>query len=386
MWNLSREELVFVVQNYYDIILVLFLSIGLTYLASRAWKRATNNREDIPGRLGLPFIGETFSLLSATNSTRGCYDFVRLRRLWHGRWFKTRLFGKVHIYIPTPEGARTIFANDFDLFNKGYVKSMADAVGKKSLLCVPVESHKRIRRLLSEPFSMTSLYAFITKFDKLLCGRLQKLEESGKSFKTLDFCMEMTFDAMCGMLMSITEDSLLRQIEKDCTAVSNAMLSFPVMIPGTRYYKGITARNRLMETFREIIARRRRGEESPGDFLQSMLQRDSFPASEKLDDSEIMDNLLTLIIAGQTTTAAAMMWSVKFLNDNRDAQDILREEQLSLTKMKPEGASLNHEDINNMRYGLKVVKETLRMSNVLLWFPRVALKDCTIEGKILNSF
>lgn len=32
----------------------------------------------------------------------------------------------------------------------------------------------------------------------------------------------------------------------------------------------------------------------------------------------------------------------------------LQEEQLSLIKMKPEGASLNHEDINNMRYGLKV--------------------------------
>ncbi|KAK2357421.1 cytochrome P450, family 722, subfamily A, polypeptide [Trifolium repens] len=380
MWNILREELVFVGQNYYDITIVLFLSIGLTYIASRAWKRATTNREDIPGQLGLPLIGETFSFLSATNSTRGCYDFVRLRRLWHGRWFKTRLFGKVHIFIPNPEGARTIFANDFDLFNKGYVKSMADAVGKKSLLCVPVESHKRIRRLLSEPFSMTSLSAFITKFDKLLCGRLQMLEDRGKSFKVLDFCMKITFDAMCGMLMSITDDSLLRQIEKDCTAVSNAMLSFPVMIPGTRYYKGIMARKRLMETFREIIARRRMGEESTGDFLQSMLQRDSLPAGEKLDDSEIMDNLLTLIIAGQTTTAAAMMWSVKFLHDNRDAQDILREEQLSLTKMKPEGASLNHEDINNMRYGLKVVKETLRMANVLLWFPRVALNDCTIEG------
>ncbi|CAK8562213.1 unnamed protein product [Lathyrus sativus] len=380
MWNLSREELVMVVQNYYDIIMVLFLSIGLTYLASRAWKSVTNKREDIPGRLGLPLIGETFSFLSATNSTKGCYDFVRLRRLWHGRWFKTRLFGKVHVFIPNPEGARTIFANDFDKFNKGYVKSMADAVGKKSLLCVPVESHKRIRRLLSEPFSMSSLSAFITKFDKMLCGRLQKLEGKERSFKVLDFCMKITFDAMCGMLMSITEDSTLRQIEKDCTAVSNAMLSFPVMIPGTRYYKGIMGRRRLMETFREIIARRRTGEESPEDFLQSMLQRDSFPASEKLDDSEIMDNLLTLIIAGQTTTAAAMMWSVKFLHDNRDAQDILRDEQLSLTKMKPEGASLNHEDINNMRYGLKVVKETLRMSNVLLWFPRVALNDCTIEG------
>lgn len=109
----------------------------------------------------------------------------------HGRWFKTRLFGKIHIFVPNPEGARTIFANDFVLFNKGYVKSMADAVGKKSLLCVPVESHKRIRRLLSEPFSMTSLSAFVTTFDKMLSARLQKLEKSGKSFKVLDFCMKV---------------------------------------------------------------------------------------------------------------------------------------------------------------------------------------------------
>lgn len=28
----------------------------------------------------------------------------------------------------------------------------------------------------------------------------------------------------------------------------------------------------------------------------------------------------------------------------------------------------------------QVVKETLRMSNVLLWFPRVAESDCIIEG------
>ncbi|KAL9327078.1 hypothetical protein ACSQ67_007723 [Phaseolus vulgaris] len=378
---LMREEVLLVVQNCYHIILVALFTIGVTYFASKAWKRATtNNRDEIPGRLGLPFVGETFSFLSATNSTRGCYDFVRLRRLWNGKWFKTRLFGKIHIFVPNPEGARTIFANDFVLFNKGYVKSMADAVGEKSLLCVPVESHKRIRRLLSEPFSMTSLSAFVTKFDKLLCGRLQKLEENGKSFKVLDFCMKMTFDAMCDMLMSVTEDSLLRQIEEDCNAVSDAMLSIPIMIPGTRYYKGISARKRLMETFRGIIGRRRRGEETPEDFLQSMLQRDSLPASEKLDDSEIMDNLLTLIIAGQTTTAAAMMWSVKFLHDNREAQDILREEQLSIIKMKPDGASINHEDLNNIRYGSKVVKETLRMSNVLLWFPRVALQDCTIEG------
>lgn len=47
---------------------------------------------------------------------------------------------------------------------------------------------------------------------------------------------------MCDMLMSVTEDSWLRQLEKDCADVSHAMLSIPVMIPGTRYYKGIKVR------------------------------------------------------------------------------------------------------------------------------------------------
>lgn len=109
----------------------------------------------------------------------------------HGNWFKTRLFGKVHVFVPSVVGAKTILTNEFKLFNKCLVKSMADAVGKKSLLCVPVESHKRIRRLLSGPFSMESLSQFVQKFDKLLSLRFKKLAEDGKSFVALDFSMKV---------------------------------------------------------------------------------------------------------------------------------------------------------------------------------------------------
>lgn len=80
-----------------------------------------------------------------------------------------------------------------------------------------------------------------------------------------------------------------------------------------------------MNAFRRMIADRRNGYvKNREDFLQSMLERDPLSSDEKLDDSEIMDNLLTLIIAGQTTTAAAIMWSVKFLDENREAQERLR--------------------------------------------------------------
>ncbi|CAK9157114.1 unnamed protein product [Ilex paraguariensis] len=186
----------------------------------------------------------------------------------------------------------------------------------------------------------------------MLCERLKK-KEDGKSFALLDFNMKIFFDAMCDMLMSITDDSLLKQLEKDFTAVSDSMISLPFMIPGTRYYNGIKACDRIIQTFGGMIGRRRRGEEPPEDFLQSMLQRDSYPDNEKLDDLEIMDNILALIIGGQSTTAAAIMWSVKFLDENRAVQDRLREEQLSITRNKPDGALLTLQDLDSMAFGSK---------------------------------
>lgn len=124
-------------------------------------------------------------------SNRVANVFVLDGEIRYGKWFKTRLFGKIHIYIPSPEGAKTVLTNDFIKFNKGYVKSMGDAVGKKSLLTVPHESHRRIRRLLSNPFSTSSLSKFVQKLDMILLERLKSVEEKGGSFVVLDFCMKV---------------------------------------------------------------------------------------------------------------------------------------------------------------------------------------------------
>ncbi|KAM3394583.1 hypothetical protein P3S68_003585 [Capsicum galapagoense] len=111
---------------------------------------------------------------------------------------------------------------------------MADAMVKKCFLCVPQESHKRIRHLLFDPFSMNSLSKFVERFANMLCERLKKVKREGKSFTMLDFNMKITFDAMCDMLMSIKD-----------------------------------AHGRLMETFKEMITARRNGKRYHEDFLQS---------------------------------------------------------------------------------------------------------------------
>lgn len=69
------------------------------------------------------------------------------------------------------------------------------------------------------------------------------------------------------------------------------------------------------------IEERRRGEAYHEDFLQHLLKEDEVPP---LTDAEIQDNILTMIIAGQDTTASAITWMVKYLDENQHLLHPLR--------------------------------------------------------------
>ncbi|KAB1203806.1 Cytochrome P450 85A1 [Morella rubra] len=71
---------------------------------------------------------------------------------------------------------------------------------------------------------------------------------------------------------------------------------------------------------------------------------------------------------------------VKFLDENQDVLEALRKEQLHMAKKTAPKPYLSLEDLAEMPYASKVVKEALRMASVVPWFPRQALQDCEIEG------
>jgi cytochrome P450 len=85
------------------------------------------------------------------------------------------------------------------------------------------------------------------------------------------------------------------------------------------------ARGRVMEMLEKIIRERRNEINSHNnhheDFLQQLLAVDN--DTPQLTDAEIKDNILTMIIAGQDTTASALTWMVKYLGENQKVLDIL---------------------------------------------------------------
>ncbi|EOY14823.1 Cytochrome P450, family 722, subfamily A, polypeptide 1 isoform 1 [Theobroma cacao] len=361
---------------------------ALVFLASQLWKMLQElnqeSRADIPpGSLGLPFIGETIQFMAAINSGKGFYDFVRVRSLRYGNCFKTSIFGETHVFVSSTSSAKAILNNDWGRFTKGYIKSIAELVGNQSLLCASQQHHKLLRGRLVNLFSTNSISRLVKQFDELIVHTLSGWEDGGTVI-VLDEALQITLKAMCKMLLSLESGLELELLQEDVGHVCKAMLAFPLRLPWTRFYKGLQARKRIMGTLEKIISRRRRGlDAAADDFLQRLLLEDDNSCSDglhRLSDAEIQDNILTMIIAGQDTTASAITWMVKYLGENEDVLDAIKAEQLHLLDKTSKKLFLTLGDLNEMPYASKVVKESLRMASVVPWFPRLVLQDCEIEG------
>ncbi|KAK9129819.1 hypothetical protein Sjap_010306 [Stephania japonica] len=336
------------------------------------------------GSLGWPLIGETLQFVAANNSCKGFYDFVQTRRIRYGNCFKTNIFGKTHVFISGTKSARAVLSNDFCIFSKSYMRSIAELVGDESILCAfHHEQHQLLRNVLTSFFSVEAISVFIRHFDELTKKALHSWEKRG-TVVVLEEALKITFNAMCKMLMSLEESNELEMLRKDVAQVFEAMLAFPINLPWTAFHKGLKARKKIENALANIINERRRVVEysNEQDLLQFLLSGEKStngPLLPSFTDKQIQDNILTLIIAGQETTANAITWMMKYLDENQDVQETLRDEQLKIEE-KSRASSLTADDLNKMSYASKVVKESLRMASIVPWFPRVALEDCKLEG------
>ncbi|WVZ95663.1 hypothetical protein U9M48_041397 [Paspalum notatum var. saurae] len=318
-------------------------------------------------------VVETLSFLAANSSGRGFYHFVEARHRRYGPpGFRTALFGHTHVFVSSADAARLLLASEPRGFSKRYVRTVADLLGEHSLLCASHDAHRALRRAIAPLFNARATASLAASFDALtrrLIARDWRSSGSG-AVVVLDAALGITFDAICDMLIATLQPDAKRQLQSDVMAVTQAMLAVPLRLPGTRFYAGLQARRRIMDEEESAAARR-----LPAELLLLLL-------TDEEDDQLILDNILTLIIAGQVTTATAITWMVKYLADNRGFQETLRSVQLELAPAAKhqDDAPLTLQHLNSMELAYMAVKESLRMASIVSWFPRVALEDCQVAG------
>jgi cytochrome P450 len=104
-------------------------------------------------------------------------------------------------------------------------------------------------------------------------------------------------------------------------ALGRAVVPLPEWVP-TPVNRRLRAAGRELDAVcRELIGRRRRGSAtSHGDDLLGLLMDGG------LSDAEVRDELVTMVVAGHETVAAAISWTLMLLAEDQGAQDRLRAE------------------------------------------------------------
>ncbi|CAK9187361.1 unnamed protein product [Ilex paraguariensis] len=366
-------------------ILVVFISVlvlSAAFFLMHAW-RSPMAMDAIPGNLGWPIVGETFSFLSEFSSPCGVYSFMKKRQQRYGKVFKSSVLGRLTVFMTGREAAKILLTGKDGIVSLNLFYAGKQVLGPTSLLQQTGEAHKRLRRLIAEPLSVDGLKKYFQFINNLAIETLDQWP--GRTVLVHEEASTFTLKVIGNMIMSLEPTGEEQEkFRANFKVISSSFASLPIKIPGTTLYRGIKARDRMYDMLDTTIFKRRNRESFRQDFLESLIKKHCKDTSEgeddKLTDTQLKDNILTLLVAGHDTTTAALTWVIKFLEENPAALERLREEHMEIQGSRKNGSSLTWSEINNMPYTTKVINETLRIATILPWFSRKAALDFEIDG------
>ena len=239
------------------------------------------------------------------------------------------------VVLADPELVKQVFTGDPKVFHAGEGNQILRPIlGDNSVLVLDEKPHMSQRKLLLPPFHGERMQAYGEKMTEIAAREIESWP-TGVPYKlrprmqaiTLEIIIETVFGVHDGARMEPLREALRDFLD----LTTNPRLLLPVLLVGPDRVKLIPAFRRRVQRVDELIAReigeRRAAEDlaERDDVLSLMLQarhEDGSPMS----DTEIRDELLTLLVAGHETTATALSWAMERLTRHPEKLERLRAE------------------------------------------------------------
>lgn len=151
-------------------------------------------------------------------------------------------------------------------------------------------------------------------------------------------------------------------------------------LPIKRNHELDEASRYIKQVCRDLIAQKREAMSEKGsvgevDILSVALESGGFK------DEELVNQMMTFLVAGHETTATAMIWAIYLLCKHKDIQQKLRDEvRASIGSLSKE---IQTSDIDDCHYLQAVCWEVLRLWAPVALTMRVADKDTTIQDEFI---
>ncbi|MEV6276227.1 cytochrome P450 [Nocardia sp. NPDC051832] len=272
----------------------------------------------------LPAFVQTFFYLRRRSLFLGA-----LRRRY-GDVFAVRVppFNDNVVILSRPEHIREVFAGDPRTMHAGEANNILGPVmGEHSVLLTDEAEHARTRKLLLPAFNNASLRGYRELVTEIAAAEVAGWQPNSTVI-TLDRMNALTLEVIMRVVFGVTDAATraelvprLRRIV-DVGALQYAGLRIPVLRrfrPWQAFHGNLIAVDDLL--YREIAARRAAPDLAErADVLSRLLHVGSAGDEPPLTDAELRDQLITLLLAGHETTAAALSWALSELSVNPAVQ------------------------------------------------------------------
>jgi cytochrome P450 len=159
---------------------------------------------------------------------------------------------------------------------------------------------------------------------------------------------------------------------------SNERLNSPFgllsWIPTRRNLRERRALARFDEIVRVLIRKRRQSVKQREDLLSALLSAADADSGARMSDRQLRDEMMTLFLAGQDTTAHALTWTWYLLARHPDVEAKLLEELGRVLAGRAPRAT----DLPNLPYTEMIVREAIRLFPPAPFFARQPIEDVTV--------
>lgn len=245
-----------------------------------------------------------------------------------------------------------------------------------------------------DPRHVKRYFPQLLRVTRRLHGRWQRAATAGSTIDLQPELMRYTVDGVAGLAfgkeintIESDEEVIQRHLDKIFPILFKRILSY---IPWWRLYrtradrdleKNVAAVHDIIRGFIADARRRLAGDAArradPPNLLEAMLVAADEPDSGIVDE-DVAGNVLTVLLAGEDTTANTLAWMIHLLHRHPDA---LQRAQQEVRLHTPDVAHFSIERLAQLRYLDACIHETMRLKPVAPFQVVEALHD-TIVGDV----
>ncbi|KAJ0602641.1 putative abieta-7,13-dien-18-ol hydroxylase [Helianthus annuus] len=227
--------------------------VSITHWVYR-WRNPKCNGKLPPGSMGLPLLGETLDFFTPnqTNDT----PFIKNRIKRYGPIFRTSLVGLQVIVSTDSELSYMVFQQEGQSFESWYPPSFRRIFGNQNISSLHGSLHKYLKNMVLSVVGPESLKKMFSEVESVATRNLE-VWASQETVELKTSIGNMVFEFMGKKLISYDPEKSSENLRDNFEAFIRGLISFPLEIPGTAYYKCLQGRKKMIMKLKNMLEERR---------------------------------------------------------------------------------------------------------------------------------